>query len=231
MSFMKVVILLMVVTQILGTSVKNPKDTAAKLKSDFDHFTKTTRTSLDNKLDATITNITSIYNNSDNPYNPIVDTINSFITDIYGQLKTYVSNVRGIQTVAVKLITTESGSFINSNLTVILNDINTGAAEVNKVLDNFAYDVTAKLLKAFKKFTKTLKHANYGHTTVPIGKLLAEIRLIGDDIFKSEEGLIVGNKSNGLIYVDNSIASLKLPAPSTSCSWFHCITRWFHRFF
>lgn len=224
MVLLKVVIFSLTLIQILGASVQNPKDTAAKLKSDFDTLTSKTRKSLDSKLNKALNQMLIIYEHNINPYNPIVDTVNAFMDDIYTkQLKTYVSKVRDILNDAVKLVSGESKAFINKNVNDIYANITIGAAQVNKVLDDFDYNVSTTILNKFNSFLAKLRAANLGRDAIPISKLLAEIKVVSDNIFNSEEVLVVGDKQKSLTFVDNSIASLQLPTPK--CEFLKCIAQ------
>lgn len=221
MFLLKAILFSIAITQILAT--ENTSKTATELINNFNQFTQTAQTNLDTKLDTIIAEIEDTYKKNPDPYNDIVDLINTFISTIYKDLKTYVASVGALVSGTVLLVKNEESSFVNLDKDAIFANINIGTTEIKAALKKFAYNVTSALLAEFQKLIAALKEANYGRGLVNIAPILSKAQTTGDDVFNKGEVPIVGNKTQGLTFIDDNIAALKTVLPKKECKLLDCI--------
>lgn len=223
MFILKVFIAALAVNQILAGSASAPADIAAKVANDYNTLTSTTQKSMNDQVDTLIAAIKTAYHNDSDPYNSIVRLLNAFTASIYANLQKYDASITDIVDNGVSQVKENLSTYTNTN--DIFPKIQVAQTQIHDAVSNLAYEVASAFLAASNKLTDIMKENNNGRDSFDIDTPLAAIKSDGNIIFNTDVGKVVGDNTNGLTYLDNSIASLTIKKPSHGCFLFGCVAK------
>lgn len=243
MGFLKCLILALAVSQVFGAAVEtkvdvvveNPQVIAKNLLSDFNKLTAATKALISTELSAVKKSIVDVYKSNPQPYNPIVEKINTFVALTYKELQDYVAAVIVIINKAVGLVNGEQRLFVNKNANDIIDALNKALQVLLNILNGAAYKVANLTLADFQVLTGAVHKALKNGKKVNINSLVNAIGL--ENYFNDQVKAVYGNKDQGLVQVDNDIKSLQFappppppPAPK-HCGFFTCVAESVGHFF